>query len=89
MKSISLLSGYIFLILATLTGITLIALERQNIQTNIFAIQKRVGPSLVNPSVVFKKLFEVMPVKVAKIKKIYPDNKLILFILPLQILLHL
>ena len=58
-------------------------------QTVILTIQKRVGPSLVNPTVVYKKLFEVMPVIVAIIKKIYPDNKLILFILPLQILLHL
>ena len=70
-------------------GITLIAFERQNIQTSIFATQKRVGPSLVNPSVVFKKLFEVMPVRVAKIKKIYPDNKLILFIVLLQTVHHL
>ena len=45
------------------------AFERQNIQTNILAIQKRVGPSLVNPSVTFKKLLEKMPLNMAKVKK--------------------
>ena len=52
------------------TGITLIAFERQNIQTNIFATQKIVGLSLVNPSVVFKNPLEAIPVITAKIKKI-------------------
>jgi hypothetical protein len=62
------------------TGMIDIAFERQNIQTTILAKQKSVGPSFENPSVIFKKPFDAMPVTIARTKNKYPDNKLILFI---------
>ena len=60
------------------------AFARQNKQTMILVTQKSVGPSFVNPSVVFKNPFEATPVTIARIKKIYPDNKLMLFIILFQ-----
>ena len=43
-------------------------------------MQKSVGVILVKLSVDFKKPFDAIPVMIAKIKKMYPENKLILFI---------
>ena len=37
-------------------------------------IQKIVGPIIVNPLVDFKKPFEVIPRRIAKAKKIWPDK---------------
>ena len=68
------------------TGITVIAFERQKIQTIILVMQKIVGLIFVNPSVVFKKPFDVIPVIIAITKNKYPDKRLIFFIKPLQIL---
>ena len=42
--------------------------------------QKNVRLIFVNPSVVFKKPFDATPVRIARTKKKYPDNRLILFI---------
>ena len=52
----------------------------QNKQTTILVTQKIVGLIFENPSVVFKKPFEAIPVIIAKARYIYPDNKVILFI---------
>ena len=68
MKSISLFSGYIYLILAIATGIIVIALDKQKIQTTILVMQKIVGVSLVKLSVVLRKPLEAIPVIIARIK---------------------
>ena len=47
----------------------------QNKQTTILVTQKIVGLIFENPSVVFKKPFEAIPVIIAKARYIYPDNK--------------
>ena len=44
------------------TGIIVMAFERQNIQTTILNKQKMVGFNFVNPSVVFRKPFDAIPV---------------------------
>ena len=51
-------------------------------------MQNKVGLNLVKPAVVFKNPFESIPLAMARIKKIYPENKLKLFILLLRIALH-
>ena len=59
-------------------------LDRQNKQIRMLTIQKIVGVTFEKLSVVFKNPFAAMPVIIARIKYIYPDNKLIFFILLLQ-----
>jgi len=61
----------------------LIAFDKQKIQTIMLAIQKIVGVIFVKLSVVFKKPLEAIPVIIAIIKYIYPEIKLIVFIVKL------
>ena len=61
------------------TGITFIALDKQNKQATIEIAQKTVGPMLVNPFVDFRNPFEVIPKIIANNKKTYPDKFVIYY----------
>ena len=61
------------------------ALDKQNMHKIILTTQKKVGVNLVKLSVVLRKPLEVIPNMIAINKYMYPDNKLMLFIIPLQI----
>ena len=50
------------------TGIIVIALDKQKIQTMILVMQKIVGVILVKLSVVFKNPLDAIPVIIARIK---------------------
>ena len=50
------------------TGIIVIALDKQKIQTMILVMQKIVGKSLVKLSVVLRKPLVAIPVMIARIK---------------------
>lgn len=57
------------------TGITDIALDKENIQINIKNKHDRVGASREKPFEILAKLLALIPVAIAKIKKIYPEIK--------------